>query len=109
LSYQQRSGLRRQDVGVTSCSDGRRWTKGRNGHPPTSGFTNVDRTVHISHKAVDPPGQAWSDLKIFAEYGHRMGFKDKDGQPLIKWTDEPEKAFNHWKSCTAVSGSNERE
>jgi anaerobic selenocysteine-containing dehydrogenase len=78
-------------------------------HPPPLGFTNVDRTVHISHKAVDPPGQAWSDLKIFAEYGHRMGFKDKDGQPLIKWTDEPEKAFNHWKSCTAVSGSNERE
>jgi hypothetical protein len=32
-----------------------------------------------------------------------MGFKDKDGQPLIKWNDEPEKAFNHWKSSTAVS------
>ena len=71
--------------------------------PMHLGFTNVDRTVHISHKAIDPPGQAWSDLKIFAEYSHRMGFKDKDGQPLIKWHDEPEKAFNHWKSCTAVS------
>jgi hypothetical protein len=28
-----------------------------------------------------------------------MNFKDKDGQPLIKWSD-PEGAFNHWKECS---------
>ncbi|BGP16913.1 hypothetical protein JCM10213_007358 [Rhodosporidiobolus nylandii] len=66
----------------------------------TGAYTNVDRCVHISHKAVEPPGQAWSDLKIFAEYGRRMGFKDKDGNNLIPWLDEPEKAFEHWKKST---------
>ena len=43
----------------------------------TGTFTNVDRTVHLAHKAVNPPGEAWPDLKIFSEYAHRMGFKDK--------------------------------
>ncbi|CEQ41357.1 SPOSA6832_03050 [Sporobolomyces salmonicolor] len=67
---------------------------------PLAGFTNVDRTVHIAYTAVDPPGEAWSDLKIFAEYAHRMGFLDKDGNDLIHWRDEPEKAFEHWKRST---------
>lgn len=31
-------------------------------------FTNVDRTVHVSHKAVDPPGEAKSDFEIFVDY-----------------------------------------
>ena len=53
----------------------------------TGCFTNADRTVHISHKAVEPPGQARADLDIFLDYARRMEFKDKDGQPLIKWTD----------------------
>ncbi|GAA6032618.1 hypothetical protein JCM8097_004841 [Rhodosporidiobolus ruineniae] len=66
----------------------------------TGCYTNVDRTVHISHKAVEPPGEAWPDIKIFAEYGRRMGFKDKDGEPLIKWSDEPEKAFKHWAASS---------
>ncbi|GAA5868208.1 hypothetical protein JCM1840_006186 [Sporobolomyces johnsonii] len=68
----------------------------------TGCFTNVDRTVHIAYKAVDAPGEAWSDLKIFAEYAHRMGFVDKDGNDLIPWRDEPEKAFEHWKRSTKV-------
>ncbi|BGP32817.1 hypothetical protein JCM10296v2_004601 [Rhodotorula toruloides] len=68
----------------------------------TGCFTNVDRTVHIAYKAVDPPGEAWSDLKIFSEYGRRMGFKDKDGNDLIPWMDEPEKAFDHWAKSTKV-------
>lgn len=46
----------------------------------TGTFTNVDRTVHLAHKAVEPPGEAWPDLKIFSEYAHRMGFKDK-----VRW------------------------
>ncbi|GAA5947777.1 hypothetical protein JCM3775_003872 [Rhodotorula graminis] len=59
--------------------------------------TNVDRTVHLSHQAVKPPGEAWTDMKIFSEFSRRMDFKDKDGNPLIPWTDDAEAAFNHWK------------
>ncbi|HEX8771964.1 MAG TPA: nitrate reductase [Pyrinomonadaceae bacterium] len=65
----------------------------------TGTFTNADRTVHISHKAVEPPGEAKSDLDIFLDYAERMDFRDKDGQPLIKWTDA-EGAFEHWKECS---------
>ncbi|GAA5977989.1 hypothetical protein JCM11641_004350 [Rhodosporidiobolus odoratus] len=66
----------------------------------TGCFTNVDRTVHIAYKAVEPPGQARSDMEIFADYGRRMGFKDKDGNDLIPWLTETEKAFNHWAKST---------
>lgn len=65
----------------------------------TGCFTNADRTVHISHKAVDPPGEARSDLAIFLDYARRMGFHDKDGAPLIKWDDE-EGAFDAWRECS---------
>ncbi|MDQ3906862.1 MAG: molybdopterin-dependent oxidoreductase, partial [Acidobacteriota bacterium] len=62
----------------------------------TGTFTNADRTVHISHKAVEPPGEARPDLDIFIDYARRMDFRDKDGEPLIKWSDA-EGAFDHWK------------
>lgn len=65
----------------------------------TGTFTNVDRTVHISEKAVDPPGEAKPDLDIFIDYAQRMDLRDKDGQPLVKWHD-PESAFEAWKECT---------
>lgn len=65
----------------------------------TGTFTNVDRTVHISHQAVEPPGEARSDLDIFLDYARRMDFCDKDGAPLIKWHD-PESTFEAWKACT---------
>jgi ferredoxin-nitrate reductase len=65
----------------------------------TGCFTNVDRTVHISHKAVEPPGEARSDLEIFLEFARRMDFRDKDSAPLIKWST-PEGAFEAWKACT---------
>ena len=61
--------------------------------------TNVSRTVHITHKAVEPPGEARSDLDIFLDFSRRMDFRDKDGQPLIKWADS-EGAFNAWRECT---------
>ena len=48
-------------------------------------FTNTDRTVHISEKAVEPPREAKVDLDIFLDYARRMDFQDKDGEPLIKW------------------------
>jgi anaerobic selenocysteine-containing dehydrogenase len=62
-------------------------------------FTNTDRTVHISEKAVEPPGEAKPDLDIFLDYARRMDFRDKDGQPLIKW-DDAESCFEAWKECT---------
>ncbi len=65
----------------------------------TGCFTNVSRTVHISHKAVDPPGAARSDLDIWLDYARRMDFRDKDGRPLIKWSD-PEGAFDAWRECS---------
>lgn len=65
----------------------------------TGCFTNVDRTVHITQKAVDPPGEAKSDFAIWVDFARRMEFKDKDGAPLIKWT-KPEEAFEGWKACS---------
>lgn len=62
-------------------------------------FTNVNRTVHYSGKAVDPPGEARSDLDIFLDYARRMDFRDRDGAPLIGWTDA-EGAFEAWKRCS---------
>ena len=65
----------------------------------TGTYTNAGRTVHLSHKAVDPPGQARADLDIFLDYARRMDFRDKDGAPLIKWHDA-EGAFEAWKACS---------
>jgi ferredoxin-nitrate reductase len=62
-------------------------------------FTNADRTVHISERAVDPPGEARSDLDIFCDYARRLELRDRDGAPLIKWGD-PEAAFEAWKECS---------
>jgi anaerobic selenocysteine-containing dehydrogenase len=62
----------------------------------TGTFTNADRTVHISHKAIDPPDDVRSDLEIFLDYARGMDFRDKDGGPLIKWNDA-ESAFDRWK------------
>ena len=45
----------------------------------TGTFTNADRTVHLSEKAVDPPGEARPDLDIFLDYADRLGLQDKDG------------------------------
>ncbi|WP_051469152.1 molybdopterin oxidoreductase family protein [Mycolicibacterium tusciae] len=66
----------------------------------TGTFTNVDRTVHLSERAVDPPGQARPDLDIFLDYARRMDFRDRDGQPLPPWTDA-ESAFAAWQRCSA--------
>lgn len=63
-------------------------------------FTNADRTVHLSERAIDPPGQARADLDIFLDYARRMDFRDKDGAPLPPWTDA-ESAFDAWKTCSA--------
>ncbi|MFF9851128.1 molybdopterin oxidoreductase family protein [Streptomyces litmocidini] len=66
----------------------------------TGTFTNADRTVHLSEKAVEPPGASRPDLDIFLDYARRMDFRDRDGGPLIKWST-PEEAFEAWKRCSA--------
>ena len=65
----------------------------------TGCYTNVDRTVHISHQAIDPPGQAKSDLDIFLDFARRMEFKNKNGDPLIWWKNS-EDAFKAWQTCS---------
>ena len=66
----------------------------------TGAFTNADRTVHLSEKAVDPPGEARPDLEIFLDYARRMDFRDTDGQPFPQWHDA-ESAFDAWATCSA--------
>jgi ferredoxin-nitrate reductase len=65
----------------------------------TGCVTNADRTVHLARKAIDPPGEARADLDILLDYARRMEFRDRVGQPLIKWHDA-EGAFNAWRECS---------
>lgn len=65
----------------------------------TGTFTNADRTVHLSEQAVEPPGEARSDMEIFVDFAHRLGLKDRDGRPLVKWST-PEECFEAWKECS---------
>jgi anaerobic selenocysteine-containing dehydrogenase len=65
----------------------------------TGTFTNVNRTVHLSDKAVDAPGEARSDFDIFLAYAQAMDFRDADGQPLIGW-HTAEEAFEAWREAT---------
>jgi anaerobic selenocysteine-containing dehydrogenase len=66
----------------------------------TGTFTNADRTVHLSEQAVEPPGEARSDLAIFVDLADRLGLTDKDGAPLVSWRS-PQEAFEAWKRCSA--------
>ena len=65
----------------------------------TGCVTNADRTVHLTHQAVPPPGEARSDLDILLTYARRMDFRDRDGGPLVKW-QSPEGAFDAWRACS---------
>jgi anaerobic selenocysteine-containing dehydrogenase len=65
----------------------------------TGTFTNHDRTVHLSEKAVDPPGEARSDLEILVEYARRLGLRCRDGAPLIPWS-APEECFHAFREMT---------
>jgi ferredoxin-nitrate reductase len=65
----------------------------------TGTYTNVDRTVHLSEQAVEPPGQARSDLDIWVDYARRMGFEDRSGRPIPRW-ENPEDAFDAWRECS---------
>ncbi|EAW21029.1 molybdopterin oxidoreductase family protein [Aspergillus fischeri NRRL 181] len=65
----------------------------------TGCFTNVDRTMHLSMKAVDPPGEARADLDIWLDYAKRMEFKNKYGEPLIPFTS-PKEVFDEWRKMS---------
>ncbi|TFC39144.1 nitrate reductase [Cryobacterium sp. TMT2-14] len=65
----------------------------------TGTFTNADRTVHLSDKAVEPPGEARSDLDIFLDYSARMNFRTNSGAPLLDWAG-PEDGFRAWQDCS---------
>jgi ferredoxin-nitrate reductase len=65
----------------------------------TGTYTNTDRTIHLSERAVAPPGEARSDLEIWVDYARRMGFAGRSGRPLPPW-DTPEEAFNAWRECS---------
>ncbi|KAL4802436.1 hypothetical protein BDV18DRAFT_166836 [Aspergillus unguis] len=65
----------------------------------TGCFTNVDRTMHLSKKAVEPPGEAKSDLDIFLDFARRMDFRNKDGESLIPFKC-PEEVFDEWKKMS---------
>jgi anaerobic selenocysteine-containing dehydrogenase len=65
----------------------------------TGTFTNADRTVHLSDRAVDPPGEARPDMAVFIDYAERLGLKDRDGAPLVKWST-PEECFEAFKECS---------
>jgi ferredoxin-nitrate reductase len=66
----------------------------------TGTFTNADRTVHLSEKAVDPPPGARTDFDIFLDVARRMRFTDRDGNALIPWST-PEECFDAWRECTS--------
>jgi ferredoxin-nitrate reductase len=66
----------------------------------TGTYTNADRTVHLSEKAVEPPGEARSDFEMFVDYAQRMGFADKDGTPLLGFAG-PEEAYEEFRRVTA--------
>lgn len=65
----------------------------------TGCFTNADRTMHLSQKAVEPPGEARADLDIFLDYARRMEFKNKHGDPLIPFKT-PEEVFCEWRKMS---------
>jgi formate dehydrogenase major subunit/formate dehydrogenase alpha subunit len=50
-------------------------------------YTNSDRHVQRVRKAVEPPGQAWPDWKIFAEAAKRMGHDWGFSTPEQIWSE----------------------
>jgi anaerobic selenocysteine-containing dehydrogenase len=65
----------------------------------TGCMTNAERRCTLLRKAVDPPGEARSDLDIFLDFADRMHLHDADGRKLISYTD-PEGAFDEWRAVS---------
>jgi formate dehydrogenase major subunit len=78
-------------------------------HTEKSGsFTNTQRMLQWHHKAVEPPGDARSDLQFYYELGQRIraklaGSTDERDRPLLDlaW-DYPEEGPLHEPSAEAV-------
>jgi anaerobic selenocysteine-containing dehydrogenase len=62
-------------------------------------FTNHDRTVHLSERAVLAPGEARADFDVLCDYATRLGVVDQDGAPLVKWKT-PEECFDAFARAT---------
>jgi predicted molibdopterin-dependent oxidoreductase YjgC len=62
----------------------------------TGSVTNADRSVNLLQKAVEPPGQARTDLDILVEVANRLDLQDWEGHPLISFRDSRD-AFNEWR------------
>jgi anaerobic selenocysteine-containing dehydrogenase len=65
----------------------------------TGTFTNHDRTVHLSEKAVEPPGEAKPDLAVLVDFARRLDLRDRNGAPLVPWS-EPEACFDAFREMT---------
>ncbi len=65
----------------------------------TGTYTNHDRTVHLSEKAVEPPGEARPDMDILLDFARRLDLRDRDGAPLVRWAT-PEECFDAFKEMT---------
>ncbi len=63
-------------------------------------FTNAERTVHLSAKAIEPRGQALSDFEIFRQLAQRLDLRSQDGAPLVPWTTTAE-AVAHFAALTS--------
>ena len=86
------SSARRRDS-PTSCSPPRCGARRRGrSRTPTAPCTSPSRPL-------TPPGEARPDMEIFLDYARRLDLRDKDGQPLVKWST-PEECFEAWKECT---------
>jgi anaerobic selenocysteine-containing dehydrogenase len=66
----------------------------------TGTYTNHDRTVHLSERAVPPPGEARPDMDIFLDYAARMNLTNRAGDPLPPWRT-PSECFDAFAAATA--------
>ena len=60
-------------------------------------YTNAERRVSKVNKAVEPPGEARSDLQIFLDVAAAIGCRDE----LFPNWKTPEDAFEEWKRVSA--------
>jgi anaerobic selenocysteine-containing dehydrogenase len=65
----------------------------------TGCMTNAERRCSLLRKAVEPPGEARSDLDIFLDFARRMQLTDRAGAPLIKYSNS-EGAFDEWREIS---------
>ncbi|HEX8030826.1 MAG TPA: nitrate reductase, partial [Vicinamibacterales bacterium] len=65
----------------------------------TGCMTNAERRCNLLRKAIEPPGEARSDLEIFIDFARRMNLRDQSGEDLIGYTDA-EGAFDEWREVS---------